>query len=67
MDEPPLVMIDSYEGFEDLGNPNSLYDKDLLHLDEGYYYWTEWTKDAVNNADGGSPCTVWQSYECAQS
>jgi len=66
-DKPPLVMVDSYKGFEDLGNPLSLYFWDRLHLSgEGYDYWTEWTSDAVDEADSGSLCTVWQSGECTQ-
>eukprot|EP00587_Corethron_hystrix_P008938 CAMPEP_0113308080 /NCGR_PEP_ID=MMETSP0010_2-20120614/6661_1 /TAXON_ID=216773 ORGANISM="Corethron hystrix, Strain 308" /NCGR_SAMPLE_ID=MMETSP0010_2 /ASSEMBLY_ACC=CAM_ASM_000155 /LENGTH=305 /DNA_ID=CAMNT_0000163049 /DNA_START=161 /DNA_END=1075 /DNA_ORIENTATION=+ /assembly_acc=CAM_ASM_000155 len=59
-DDPPLVMVDSYKGFEDLGNPKSLYDKDKLHLsNEGYDYWTKWAKDAVDEANDESWCTVW--------
>ncbi|EJK49362.1 hypothetical protein THAOC_31766, partial [Thalassiosira oceanica] len=54
-DAPPLVMVDSYRGFEDLGNPNSLYDDDELHLsNQGYVYWTRWAKDAMAEADAGA-------------
>jgi len=67
VDEPPLVMVDSYRGLEDLGNPLSLYSSDRLHLSRtGYNYWTEWTSVAAAEAHGGSPCTVWQSGECTQ-
>jgi len=65
-DRPPLVMVDSYKGFEDLGNPNDLY-SDGLHLSrKGYGYWKEWAVVAIGAAGGGSPCTVWQSNECTQ-
>lgn len=67
-DAPPLVMVDSYRGFEDLGNPIDLYYKDKLHLsNEGYSLWTDWTAEAVGAAEGGSMCTVWQSGECTQT
>jgi len=58
---PPLVMVDVYAGFEALGNPNSLYAADRLHLSsEGYALWDEWTVAAL---DGGT-CYLWRSGEC---
>ena len=66
-DAPPLVMVDSYGGFEDLGNPDGLYDDDGLHLsDQGYALWTEWAEDAMAEADADAACTVWQSGVCTQ-
>lgn len=60
-ENPPLVMIDVYSGFEELGNPNSLYAEDQLHLsNEGYSYWNQWLQSAL--AD--NTCTVWQSGSC---
>ncbi len=58
---PPLVMIDVHSGFEELGNPNSLYAEDQLHLsNEGYSYWNQWLQSAL--AD--NTCAVWQSDSC---
>ena len=60
---PPLVMIDVYNGFEDVGNPNSLYAEDQLHLSqEGYSYWNTWLKTALND----EACTIWKSNTCVQ-
>ena len=58
---PPLVMIDVYHGFEALGNPNSLYAEDQLHLSEqGYSYWNQWLEQALGN----ERCIIWQSDTC---
>ena len=63
------TFIDSYGGFEALGNPNSLYKGDKLHLsEEGYALWTAWTKAAID----GSVCvrgsgTNVEYLECASS
>jgi len=67
-EEPPLIMVDSYKGFVDLGNPDSLYDDDdELHLsNRGYVRWTNWAKNAKAEADAGVACTVWQSGVCTQ-
>jgi len=62
---PPLVMVDSYKGFEDLGNPNSLYRGDRLHLSSsGYGHWTTWAQQALSQSD--TACEVWQSGACTQ-
>ena len=55
---PPLVMIDVYPSFEELGNPSTLYDDDELHLSSaGYEYWSIWTSRALSN---NSPrCVRW--------
>ena len=64
-----FTFIDSYSGFEELGNPNSLYKNDKLHLsEEGYALWTAWTKAALD----GSVCvrgsgTNVEYLECASS
>ena len=58
-----FTFIDSYSGFEELGNPNSLYKNDKLHLsEEGYALWTAWTKAALDDEPG---CASWLSGECA--
>jgi len=63
--DPPLVMVDSYKGFEDLGNPKSLYNNDRLHLSRsGYGHWTAWTQQALAQSD--TACEVWQSGACTQ-
>merc|ERR1712129_214402 len=61
-DNASLVMIDSYGAFESMGNPNSLYDDDNLHLSEsGYAYWNEWVNIALNATDD---CRVWRAGVC---
>jgi len=63
---PPLVMVDSYKSFQELGNPRNLYSGDKLHLsNKGYRKWTDWGKAAIANAD--STCTVWQKKICTQN
>ena len=60
----PLVMIDVYNGFEDLENPNSLYAEDQLHLSaEGYAYWDEWLRIALLD----ETCAVWKSGSCTNT
>merc|ERR550525_1333316 len=62
---PPLVMIDSYSGFEAIGNADSLYDSDELHLSaEGYSYWTQWAKTALNATGDDANCYAWRSGVC---
>jgi len=62
---PRLVMIDTYPHFISIGNPDSLYQKDKLHLSKiGYSYWNEWTNFVFDNAD--SQCQVYQDNECTQ-
>jgi len=66
-EKPPIIMIDSYKGFENLGNPGKFYNKDELHLSKkGYELWTEWSAKAINEAKNGNSCTVWVSSNCAQ-
>lgn len=65
--EPPLVMVDSYASFEEIGNKKKYYDEDKLHLSKkGYDKWTNWAKWAVEKADQSSSCTVWQKKRCTQ-
>ena len=60
----PLNIVDVYQGFEDIGNPNSLYQVDELHLSlEGYGYWSQWLVQVSND----SGCIIWQSQECRVS
>jgi len=61
-----FVFIDSYYGFEDLGNGNNLYAGDRLHLSSlGYSYWEEWLEIAL--ADTTNSCQLWRSGECTSS
>ena len=60
----PLNVVDVYQGFEDIGNPSSLYQEDELHLSlEGYGYWDQWLVQVSND----STCIIWQSQECRVS
>ena len=60
----PLNIVDVYQGFEDIGNPNSLYQEDELHLSlEGYGYWNQWLVHVSNDSGG----IIWQSQECRVS
>jgi len=63
----PLVMLDSYQAFVDLGNPDSLYQNDQLHLsDDGYAHWEAWAEAAL--ADDADPlCEVWRGFACVQN
>jgi len=55
------VMVDVYPSFEALGNPNSLYRGDEVHLSgEGYSKWDAWVTAALADDD----CAVWESGEC---
>ena len=61
--EAPLVMVDVYPGFEALGNPDRLYDRDGLHLsDEGYALWDDWLAAALDQPG----CILWESGVCVQ-
>lgn len=63
---PPLVAVDVNQGFMDLGNPNSLYANDDLHLSStGYGYWDTWAVTALG-AEGGADanCVRWLSDAC---
>jgi len=61
-----LVAIDSYGGFEDLGNPASLYHSDQLHLSpSGYARWAEWLGAAVDSTN--LACFSWRSGACAEA
>ena len=45
---PPLLYIDCWTGFKDLGNPRNLYQSDGLHLTKkGYSYLVRWVKGAM--------------------
>ena len=64
-DEGLLVMIDVYAGFEKLGNPDTLYDEDELHLSsEGYDYWNQWAQNAI---DDNGVCVIWKDDVCDES
>ena len=59
-----LVMIDVYRGFEAIGNPDSLYDDDELHLsDEGYALWDDWLVSALDD----DTCILWESGSCTSN
>lgn len=60
---PPLVMVDVYPSFVELGNPKTLYDNDRLHLsDHGYAsYWDIWTTTALADT---TDCVRWKNNAC---
>ena len=60
-----LVMVDVYPAFEALGNPDSLYADDDLHLadDGGYAYWNQWLATALADDSG---CLRWVSDACVE-
>ena len=63
--DTPLVIIDSYNGFKALGNPDSLYHSDELHMGpSGYERWAAWLGTAVNSPNTG--CLQWLSCKCAE-
>lgn len=63
MSPSDFVFIDSYNGFNDIGNGNNLYDDDRLHLSSlGYSYWEDWLDVAF--ADTSNSCQIWRSGEC---
>ena len=63
--EGNLIVVDVYASFEDLGNPDSLYDDDELHLSsEGYGYWNQWASSGIDDPDA---CVIWQSNSCVDS
>jgi len=63
--EGNLIVVDVYASFEELGNPDSLYDDDELHLSsEGYDYWNQWAGSAIDDPDA---CVIWQSNSCVDS
>jgi len=60
--DPPLVMVDVYPAFETLGNPNSFYRRDKLHLSsEGYALWDQWATLALGDSSG---CVRWLGGAC---
>ena len=62
---PPLVMVDSFSSFEQLGNPSSLYKSDRLHLSGGgYAYWEAWVEVAM--ASDVTACEVFANGVCVQ-
>ena len=59
---PRVAFVDVQAGFSALGNPDSLYAPDELHLsDEAYALWSEWTKAALEDETG---CCSWEGTEC---
>ena len=65
---PPLVFIDSYQGFNDLSNPTSLYASDELHLSgEGYTMWESWAQLALSPSPADAQCFAWRSGLCVRS
>ena len=58
-----FAFVDVYPAFESLGNPDSLYASDELHLSaEGYALWNAWSDAALGDAS----CVRWLSGECAE-
>lgn len=54
-----LTMVDSYNGFLAVGNPDSLYQSDRLHLsNSGYALWNSWVVPAL---DDTRDCSYWLS------
>ena len=65
---PPLVFIDSYQGFNDLSNPTSLYASDELHLSgEGYTMWESWAQLALSPSPADALCFAWRNGLCVRS
>jgi len=61
---PEFTFIDVNTAFEDVGNPDSFYAPDQLHLsDEAYALWSEWVGAALNE----SACCSWRGNECVQN
>merc|ERR1719203_2072628 len=62
--QPPLVVFDSYNTFLDQCNPQTFYQRDLLHLSSaGYKVWEDGAKLALADLSG---CEVWRSGVCTQ-
>jgi len=63
---PPLVAVDVNQAFINLGNPNSFYMDDKLHLSStGYSYWNTWAVTAVGAVGGtNANCWRWLSNAC---
>lgn len=72
---PPFIFIDSFKSFKSLGNSNSLYSNDKLHLSaKGYKYWNEWLTNAYDNAlcddydddyySDVCKCYIWKKNTC---
>lgn len=59
-----LTFVDVNAGFKDIGNPDSLYGPDELHLShEGYALWDEWVTLALDD----DSCVIWQSGSCTMN
>jgi len=60
---PPFVMVDSNAGFKALGNPDTLYADDDLHLStEGYALWSDWVVQAIVGEEQN--CFIYRSGTC---
>jgi len=60
--QKPFVMIDVYPAFVELGNPESFYQNDRLHLsNEGYDSWNTWLQAELDDSSG---CRRWMNGEC---
>jgi len=60
----PLTVIDVHAAFVFFFNPNSLYDRDRLHLsNRGYDYWNTWATTALNNPST-NVCVRWKNNVC---
>jgi len=60
--QKPFVMIDVYPAFVELGNPESFYRNDGLHLsNEGYGHWNTWLQTELDDSSG---CRRWMNGEC---
>ena len=58
----PLTMVDVHPAFEAMGNPDSFYADDELHLSsEGYTYWEEWAGLALATPE----CPMWEGGTCS--
>lgn len=64
---PPLVFIDSSGGFDLLGNPDSIYADDMIHMSvEGYAHWSAWSTTALNATNtSDEDCVVWVGGVCS--
>ena len=59
--KPVFTFLDRNAAFKDIGNPETLYAPNQLHLSsEGYALWSEWVATAL--AD--ETCCVWKGHEC---
>lgn len=63
---PPIVFVDTYKAFMELGNGDEYYDPDeapnYLHLGpKGYALWDRWVQNGLSNRLG---CVLWNGDKC---